>query len=81
VKRALANDVTVCGEHEPVAYVTEYFLGDGVTTQFYLAADPFFPPLPKSTIITNSSTKPQSTSSVWGNSGGRAIFRWAPAAW
>ncbi len=43
VKRALANDVTVCGEHEPVAYVTEYFLGDGVTTQFYLAADPFFP--------------------------------------
>ena len=38
VKRALANDVTVCGEHEPVAYVTEYFLGDGVTTQFYLAA-------------------------------------------
>jgi hypothetical protein len=28
VKRALANDVTVCGEHEPVAYVTEYFLGD-----------------------------------------------------
>ena len=39
VKRALANDVTVCGEHEPVAYVTEYFLGDGVTTQFYLAQD------------------------------------------
>ena len=34
VKRALANDVTVCGEHEPVAYVTEYFLGDGVTTHF-----------------------------------------------
>ena len=31
-KRALANDVTVCGENEPVAYVTEYFLGDGVTT-------------------------------------------------
>ena len=28
VKRALANDVTVCGEHEPVAYVTEYFSGD-----------------------------------------------------
>ena len=34
VKRALANDVTVCGENEPVAFVTEYFLGDGVTTQF-----------------------------------------------
>src|SRR6185437_10224171 len=26
VKRALANDATVCGENEPVAYVTEYFL-------------------------------------------------------
>jgi len=43
VKRGLANDVTVCGEHEPVAYVTEYFQGDGVTTQFYLAQEPFFP--------------------------------------
>ena len=52
VKRALANDVTVCGEHEPVAYVTEYFLGDGVTTQFYLAADPYFPAASKSTIIS-----------------------------
>ena len=52
VKRALANDVTVCGEHEPVAYVTEYFLGDGATTQFYLAADPFFPAASKSTIIS-----------------------------
>ena len=29
VKRALANDITVCGENEPVAYVTEYFLGEG----------------------------------------------------
>ncbi len=27
--RALANDITVCGEHEPAAYVTEYFQGDG----------------------------------------------------
>ncbi len=50
-KRALANDITVCGEHEPVAYVTEYFLGDGVTTQFSLAADPYFLPSSKSTII------------------------------
>ena len=51
VKRALANDATVCGQHEPVAYVTEYFLGDGATTQFYLAADPFFPPSSKTTLI------------------------------
>jgi len=51
VKRALANDVTVCGEHEPVAYVTEYFLGDGLTVQFYLAQDPFFPAASKLIII------------------------------
>lgn len=38
VERALANDVTVCGAEEPVAYVTEYFLGDGVTLVFPLAA-------------------------------------------
>ena len=27
VKRALANDVTVCGEHEPVAYVDRILSG------------------------------------------------------
>jgi hypothetical protein len=69
VKRALANDVTVCGEQEPVAYVTEYFLGDGVTTQFYLAADPFFPAASKSTIISELFDEPAINLSVWGNSG------------
>ena len=43
VKRALANDVTVCGEHEPVAYVTEYFLGDGITTNSIWPKNPYFP--------------------------------------
>ncbi len=69
VKRALANDVTVCGEHEPVAYVTEYFLGDGVTTQFYLAADPYFPAASKSTIISDLFNEPAVNLSVWQNSG------------
>ncbi|MGA3371924.1 MAG: hypothetical protein ABSC48_09205 [Terracidiphilus sp.] len=69
VKRALANDVTVCGEHEPVAYVTEYFLGDGVTTQFYLAADPFFPASSKSTIISELFNESQINQCVWGVSG------------
>ena len=50
VKRALANDITVCGEHEPTAYVTEYFLGDGVTTQFNFLATSSLPSS-KSTII------------------------------
>ncbi|MGD0546464.1 MAG: hypothetical protein ABR991_01390, partial [Terracidiphilus sp.] len=70
VKRALANDVTVCGEHEPVAYVTEYFLGDGVTTQFYLSADPFFPVTSKSTIISDLFNQSQINQSVWGVMGG-----------
>jgi hypothetical protein len=70
VKRALANDVTVCGENEPVTYVTEYFLGDGVTTQFYLTADPYFPASSKSTIITELFNEAQINQCVWGVTGG-----------
>jgi len=70
VKRALANDVTVCGEQEPVAYVTEYFLGDGVTTQFYLAADPHFPAASKSTVISELFNEAQIDQRVWGDPGG-----------
>ena len=66
VKRALANDVTVCGENEPVAYVTEYFLGDGVTTQFYLTADPYFPATSKSTIIHELFNEAQINQCLWG---------------
>ena len=70
VKRALANDVTVCGEHEPVAYVTEYFLGDGMTTVFYLAADPYFPSTSESIIIHELFNEPEISQQVWGCSGG-----------
>jgi len=69
VKRALANDVTVCGEHEPAAYVTEYFLGDGVTTQFYLSAEPFLPPSARSTIIRELFNEPAVSQTVWSNTG------------
>jgi hypothetical protein len=69
-KRGLANDITVCGEHEPAAYVTEYFLGDGVTTQFYLAADPYLPAASKSTIIHELFDEPQIDLRLWGNPGG-----------
>lgn len=75
VKRALANDVTVCGEHEPVAYVTEYFLGDGVTTQFYLAADPFFPAASKSTIISELFNESEIDERVWGGLDGASYLR------
>jgi hypothetical protein len=64
-KRALANDFTVCGENEPAAYVTEYFLGDGVTTTFDLSAAPFFLPTSKSTLITESFTQSTFNLSLW----------------
>lgn len=35
------NDVTVIGEVEPQAYVKDYFIGDGLTTRFYLSQTPF----------------------------------------
>jgi hypothetical protein len=41
--KELANDVTVSGEMEPAAYVTETFAGDGTTTVFQLAEAPFRP--------------------------------------
>ncbi len=39
--KELANDVTVSGEIEPTAYITEMFAGDGTTTVFELAEAPF----------------------------------------
>lgn len=77
-KRAMANDVTVCGEDEPVAYVTEYFQGDGVTTQFDLAAEPYFPPASRTTIINDMFNGPTINENVWGVcSGGNYITQGA----
>jgi len=39
--RELANDVTVSGEVEPAAYITECFEGDGTTTVFELSQAAF----------------------------------------
>jgi len=78
VKRALANDVTVCGENEPAAYVTEYFLGDGATTQFNLASDPYFPATSKSTIISELFNEPQINETVWEFSEGTGYLTIAP---
>jgi hypothetical protein len=41
--KELANDVTVSGDVEPAAYVTETFAGDGTTTVFQLSQSPFRP--------------------------------------
>jgi hypothetical protein len=68
-RRALANDITVCGEHEPAAYVTEYLFGDGVTTQFNLSLDPFFLPSSKATIIRELFNESQIDLRLWGNPG------------
>jgi len=72
--RALANDVTVCGENEPWAFVTEYFLGDGMTTEFNLAADPYFPATSKTTIISELFNEAQINETVWGDAGGSGYF-------
>jgi hypothetical protein len=74
VKRSLANDVTVCGMHEPVSYVTEYFLGDGTTLQFYLSEGPYFPSSSKSTIIDELFNEAQIDQSLWSCSGGNGYL-------
>jgi hypothetical protein len=79
VKRALANDVTVCGEDEPVAYVTEYFLGDGVTTTFNLGAEPFALTSSKSRIISEQFNEAQINQSVWSLFSGPGYIAPGPA--
>jgi hypothetical protein len=74
VKRARTNDVTVCGAHEPAAYVTEFFLGDGLTTQFYLTQDPYFPPASKSTIISELFNETQINQQMWSNTGAQGYL-------
>ncbi len=78
VKRALANDVTVCGENEPAAYVTEYFLGDGATTQFDLAFDPYFPPTSQFTLISEFFNESQINETAWSVAAGPGAFSLGP---
>jgi hypothetical protein len=65
-KRALANDITVCGENEPWAYATEYFLGDGTTTSFPLSYDPYYPASSKEKIITELFNESEINTTLWG---------------
>ena len=37
----MINDVTVIGQSQAEAYVTDYFVGDGLTVKFYLSQTPF----------------------------------------
>jgi hypothetical protein len=74
VDRALANDVTVCGAEEPVAYVTEYFLGDGVTLSFPLAETPYFGPASQAKIIRELFDEGSIDTRRWGFSADSQYF-------
>ena len=73
VYRVPVNDVTVCGEREPVAYVTEHFHGDGVTANFYLADAPYFP-ASAATIIHEQFDERELDTSLWANTGNSDYF-------
>lgn len=63
--KALANDVTVCGEVEPSAYVTEFFQGDGTTVLFDLTEDPWMPPPSKTRPLSDTFQGPTINKQIW----------------
>jgi hypothetical protein len=65
--KELANDVTVSGEEEPSAYVTETFAGDGTTTVFQLSEDPFKPKKTanSSLLLTDSFNEAVLDTQIW----------------
>lgn len=63
--KALANDVTVCGEIEPCAYVTEYFQGDGTTVLFNLTEEPYAQPPSKQKPLVETFSGPAINPQIW----------------
>ncbi len=63
--KALANDVTVCGEVEPSAYVTEFFQGDGTTVLFDLTEEPWTPPPSKAKPLLDNFQGPTINTQIW----------------
>ncbi len=63
--KMLANDITVCGETEPSAYVTEYFEGDGVTVLFDLTELPFVPTSAQAKSLNDSFQGPSFNPMLW----------------
>jgi hypothetical protein len=65
--KELANDVTVSGEMEPTAYVTETFAGDGTTTVFQLSQAPFRPKKTanSSQLLTDSFNEGVLNTQIW----------------
>jgi hypothetical protein len=63
--RALANDVTVCGETEPCVYVTEFFQADGTSVLFNLSERPWMPAASKSKPLTDNFQGPTIDTRIW----------------
>jgi len=63
--KPLANDITVCGQVEPAAYVTEYFQGDGTTTLFQLTEEPYSPPESQNKPFIELFEEPQIDRAIW----------------
>jgi hypothetical protein len=63
--KALANDITVCGQEEPCAYVTEFFVGDGTTVLFDLTEDPWFPSTSKEKPLVDLFQEPSISTQLW----------------
>jgi hypothetical protein len=63
--KMLANDITVCGEDEPSAYVTEVFAGDATTVLFDLTEDPFFPSSSRTKALVDLFQTPTVNSLLW----------------
>jgi hypothetical protein len=63
--KTLANDVTVCGQPEASAYVTEYFQGDGTTVLFDLTELPFMPSAARQKPLTDTFPGPGINPQLW----------------
>ena len=65
--RELANDVTITGDLEPAVYVTEMFLGDGVTSKFVLSQTPYRGPgaTSRSSLLTDSFSSAIADPRLW----------------
>ena len=61
----LANDLTLYGQEEPSAYVTEVFVGDGVTSKFTFTEKPFSPAAQQRSSLTETFQGTSLNSLIW----------------
>ena len=63
--KELANDVTLSGEMEPTAYISETFAGDGTTAVFQLAEAPFRVKASAAKLLTDSFDEGAFDDAIW----------------